>query len=47
VPPEQLDLLRGEAFRIAKGNKVDWRIDRTDVGRSFALKTQRPKKHSR
>ncbi len=28
----QLDLLRGEASRIAKANKVDWWIDRADVG---------------
>lgn len=33
----QLDLLRGEASRIAKGTKVDWWIDRTDIGVQFCF----------
>jgi hypothetical protein len=33
----QLDLLRGEASRIAKGRKVDWWIDRADVGTLFCF----------
>lgn len=33
----QLDFLRGEAFRIAKGNKIGWWTDRADVG-TFALR---------
>ena len=33
----QLDLLRGEASRIAKANKVDWWIDRADVGTLFCF----------
>ncbi|MCK1337944.1 hypothetical protein IVB38_18440 [Bradyrhizobium sp. 38] len=33
----KLDLLRGEASRIAKGSKVDWWIDRADVGTRFCF----------
>lgn len=33
----QLDLLRGEASRIAKGNKVDWWVERTDTGTCFCF----------
>src|SRR5437899_8368461 len=33
----QLDLLRGEASRVAKGSKVDWWIDRADVGMRFCF----------
>jgi hypothetical protein len=33
----QLDLLRGEASRIAKGSNVDWWIDRADVGTRFCF----------
>lgn len=33
----QLDLLRAEASRIAKGNKVDWWIDRGEVGTRFCF----------
>ncbi len=44
---KQLDLLRGEASRIAKGSKVDWSIDRADVGTRFCLKMRRQKRPSR
>jgi hypothetical protein len=39
----QLDLLRGEASRIAKGNKVDWWIDRADVGTRFCFEDAKAK----
>ncbi|BAR58603.1 hypothetical protein ACVIWV_006422 [Bradyrhizobium diazoefficiens] len=39
----QLDLLRGEASRIAKGNNVDWWIDRTDVGTRFCFEDAKAK----
>jgi hypothetical protein len=39
----QLDLLRGEASRIAKGNKVDWWIDRADGGTLFCFEDAKAK----
>ena len=33
----QLDLLRGEASRIAKGAKADWWIDHVEVGKRFCF----------
>ncbi|MBR0712656.1 hypothetical protein [Bradyrhizobium liaoningense] len=33
----QLDLLRGEASRIAKEHKVEWHIDRADIGARFCF----------
>jgi hypothetical protein len=40
---KQLDLLRGEASRIAKENKVDWSIDRADVGTVFCFEDSKAK----
>ena len=40
---KQLDLLRGEASRIAKGSKVDWSIDRADVGTRFCFEDAKAK----
>jgi hypothetical protein len=37
VAGRQLDLLRGEASRIAKDSKMDWWIDRADVGSRFCF----------
>ncbi|WGD55653.1 hypothetical protein QA641_18290 [Bradyrhizobium sp. CB1650] len=34
---KQLDLLRGEASRLAKENKVDWWIDRVEAGTRFCF----------
>ncbi|WGD55277.1 hypothetical protein QA641_16215 [Bradyrhizobium sp. CB1650] len=39
----QLDLLRGEASRIAKEKKVDWYIDRADVGMRFCFEDAKAK----
>lgn len=39
----QLDLLRGEASRIAKGNKVDWWIDSAEVGTRFCFEDAKAK----
>jgi hypothetical protein len=39
----QLDLLRGEASRIAKGNKIDWWTDHTDVGALFCFEDAKAK----
>ena len=39
----QLDLLRGEASRIANGSKVDWWVDRTDKGASFCFEDAKAK----
>ena len=39
----QLDQLRGEASRIAKENKVDWWIDRADVGTAFYFEDPKAK----
>lgn len=33
----QLDLLRDEASRIAKGSRVDWWVNRTDKGACFCF----------
>jgi hypothetical protein len=35
----QLDQLRGEAFRISRGNKIDWWIDRSDGSTRFCFET--------
>lgn len=40
---KQLDLLRGEASRIAKENKVDWHIDRADIGTRFCFEDAKAK----
>jgi hypothetical protein len=39
----QLDLLRGEAFRIASGNKVSWWTDRAEVGTRFCFEDAKAK----
>ncbi|MGY4350256.1 hypothetical protein ACVWXM_006749 [Bradyrhizobium sp. GM7.3] len=39
----QLDLLRGEASRIAKGNNIDWWIDRAEVGARFCFEDAKAK----
>jgi hypothetical protein len=39
----QLDLLRGEASRIAKGNRIDWWIDPADVGARFYFEDAKAK----
>lgn len=40
---KQLDLLRGEASRIAKENKIGWWTDRADVGTRFCFEDVRAK----
>lgn len=40
----RLDLLRGDASRIAKGHKVDWWIDRADVGTRFCFENAKAKR---
>jgi hypothetical protein len=40
----QLDQLRGEASRIAKGNKIDWWIERSDQGTYFCFEDADGKK---
>ena len=40
---KQLDLLRGEASRIAKGSKIDWWIDRADAGTRFCFEDAKAK----
>jgi len=39
----QLDLLRGEAFRIAKENKVSWHTDRAEIGTRFCFEDAKAK----
>lgn len=39
----QLDLLRGEASRIATGAKADWWIDRAEVGARFCFEDAKAK----
>ncbi|WP_027547821.1 hypothetical protein [Bradyrhizobium sp. WSM2254] len=39
----RLDLLRGEASRIAKENKVDWHVDRADIGARFCFEDAKAK----
>jgi hypothetical protein len=39
----QLDLLRGEASRIAKGSNVDWWIDQAEVGTRFCFEDTKAK----
>jgi hypothetical protein len=38
-----LDLLRGEASRIARDNKIDWWIDHADVGTRFCFEDAKAK----
>ncbi|BAR53470.1 hypothetical protein NK6_282 [Bradyrhizobium diazoefficiens] len=38
-----MDLLRGEASRIAKGSKIDWWIDRADAGTRFCFEDAKAK----
>jgi hypothetical protein len=40
----QLDLLRAEASRIARGSKVDWWIERSDRGAHFCFEDAEAKK---
>ena len=40
----QLDELRSEASRLAKGSKVDWWIERTDKGACFCFESNEVKK---
>jgi hypothetical protein len=39
----QLDLLRGEASRIAKSSNVDWWIDRAEIGTRFCFEDPKAK----
>lgn len=39
----QLDLLRGEASRIAKGGNGDWWIDQAEVGTRFCFEDKKAK----
>jgi hypothetical protein len=39
----QLDLLRGEASRIAKGSNVDWWIDQAEIGTRFCFEDAKAK----
>jgi hypothetical protein len=39
----QLDLLRGEASRIAKGEKINWWTDRVEVGTRFCFEDAKAK----
>jgi len=39
----RLDLLRGEASRIAKENKVAWYTDRAEVGTRFCFEDAKAK----
>jgi len=43
VAGRQLDLLRGEASRIARDNKIDWWIDHADVGTRFCFEDAKVK----
>jgi hypothetical protein len=43
---KQLDLLRGEASRIAKRNNVDWWSDRVQIGTRFCFADSNAKKIS-
>ncbi|WFU76632.1 hypothetical protein [Bradyrhizobium sp. CB2312] len=40
---KQLDLLRGEAFRIAQGAKVGWWTERADIGTKFCFEDSKSK----
>ncbi|AJA61642.1 MULTISPECIES: hypothetical protein [Bradyrhizobium] len=40
---KQLDLLRGEAARIAKGSKLGWWADRADIGTRFCFEDAKAK----
>ena len=40
----QLDELRSEASRIAKGSKADWWVERTDKGARFCFESGEAKK---
>ncbi|MET4207382.1 hypothetical protein [Bradyrhizobium sp. LA2.1] len=39
----QLDQLRAEAFRIARGRQIDWWIDRGDKGTHFCFESSEAK----
>ena len=39
----QLDLLRGEASRIAKGKQINWWTDRVEVGTRFCFEDAKAK----
>ena len=39
----QLDLLRGEASRIAKGKQINWWTDRAEVGTRFCFEDAKAK----
>ncbi|OKO68105.1 hypothetical protein [Bradyrhizobium sp. AS23.2] len=39
----QLDLLRGEASRLAKGSKIDWWIERVDGSTRFCFEEAKAK----
>lgn len=43
VAGKELDLLRAEASRIAKDNKVDWHIDHAKVGTLFCFENAKAK----
>lgn len=43
APGKQLDLLRGEAFRIAKEANVGWWTDRAEIGTKFCFEDPRSK----
>jgi hypothetical protein len=40
----QLDRLRGEASRIARGSKVDWWVERSDTGTRFCFEDAEAKR---
>lgn len=40
----KLDQLRAEASRIARGNKIDWSIERADKGMRFCFEDAEAKK---
>jgi hypothetical protein len=40
----QLDQLRAEASRIARGNKIDWWIERADKGMRFCFEDAEAKR---
>ncbi|GLR91225.1 hypothetical protein [Bradyrhizobium iriomotense] len=40
----QLDQLRAEASRIARGSKIDWSIERADKGMRFCFEDAEAKK---
>ncbi|MGY8685619.1 hypothetical protein Q2941_49095 [Bradyrhizobium sp. UFLA05-153] len=40
----QLDQLRGEASRISRGNKIDWWVERGEIGTRFCFETAEAKR---